>query len=139
MWGNTSIFLVVVVEGRCVNTVFRSHIEGSLKLLECVLGEGMSILVWVQHQGHVLESLDTTHALGLLQTDNQILVGRTQCPIHQSNCLNGLFVCVASKVVESISSGLYLIKIALIGLWDGIGCTSACTSRLLEETFLLAP
>lgn len=140
MLGNTSIFLVVVVEARClVNTVVRCHIEGSLKLLECVLSEGMCILVRVQHQGHVLESLDTIHALGLLQTGNQLLVTRAQRPIHHSYCFDDLFICITSQIVLSISPCLYFIEIAIIELWGSIGCTSACTSRLLKETFLLAP
>lgn len=86
----------------------------------------------------MLEFFDTTHALGLLKVDNKLLVSGTESQIHQGYCLDSLFVCMASKIVEGISSSLHFIKTVIVGLW-GIGCTSTCTSSLLKETFLLAP
>ena len=77
----------------------------------------MCVLVRVQQQGHVLESLDATHALGLLKVDNQLLVSGTQSQIDQSYCLDILFVSLASKVIEGISSGLHFIETIIVELW----------------------
>ncbi len=98
----------------------------------------MCIFIRMQQQSHVLEFLNTAHALRLLQTNYELLVSRTQSQINHSDCLESLFICIASKVVNCISSGQRLIvENKVFWVW-GEGCSCICIFGLLKETFLLA-